>query len=124
MIFETVIYDGGMKQFRVLNLVTGTFYCVAYDTYNEAWNTIADGTERAGDIVKAICIQDINIYLNRSAGAFKFPYVWEVLDSFGSVVNEVKGHTELDAISDYARLTDLNFSKIREIGYTFRRKQS
>jgi hypothetical protein len=60
MIFETVIYDGGMKEFRVLNLMTGTFYCVKYDTYEEAWNSIEDGVERAGHIVKAIPLGEVN----------------------------------------------------------------
>lgn len=50
-IFEMPIYDGRMKEWRVLNLSTNTFYSVSYETPEEAAQSIEHETERAGKTV-------------------------------------------------------------------------
>jgi len=53
-IYETVIYDGGMKQWRILNLSTLTFYNMKYDTKEEAEEAIEHDTIRAGSTVRRV----------------------------------------------------------------------
>lgn len=62
-IYETVVYCGRTKVFRVLNLNTGTVYCLEYETLEEAEATIEDGVERAGCIVKYIKLFDLRAKL-------------------------------------------------------------
>ena len=50
-IYETAIYDGALKNWRVLNLSTGTFYSNRYETQEEAEASLENGAERAGHTV-------------------------------------------------------------------------
>ncbi len=53
-IYETAIYDGRMKNWRVLNLNTGTFYTQEYDERGKAESSIEDGEKRGEYTVKAV----------------------------------------------------------------------
>jgi hypothetical protein len=58
-IFETVIYDGGMKEWRILNLNTGSFYSMHFSTFDKAKESVAVGEMRSGLEVKFIEVHDI-----------------------------------------------------------------
>lgn len=66
MIFELVVYDGSQKVFRVLNLNTGTVYSCEHESYGAAFTSIDDGAERAGNIVKAVTLEQIHRLLSNS----------------------------------------------------------
>ncbi len=53
-IYETVIYDGALKNWRVLNLNTGTFYSLSYEDEEQAIHSIKNGEKRAGATVQYI----------------------------------------------------------------------
>lgn len=59
MIYEMPIYDGGLKVWRVLNLQTGTFYCLEYKTEALALASIKQGELRDGKTVCRIRVQDL-----------------------------------------------------------------
>jgi len=63
-IYEIAIFDGGLKNWRVLNLSTLTFYCLDYDTKEEAEAAIEAGEVRCGEIVTAVSHQDAVNALN------------------------------------------------------------
>jgi hypothetical protein len=63
-IYEMVIYDGGMKNWRVLNLNSGSFYCTSYDSEQKARDSIEEGEERAGRIVRRIELQRVQELLD------------------------------------------------------------
>jgi hypothetical protein len=58
-IYETVVYCGRTKVWRVLNLNTGTVYSLDYEEKQQAIDSIEDGKERAGYIVKYIELFDL-----------------------------------------------------------------
>jgi hypothetical protein len=58
-IYETVVYDGGSKEYRVLNLNSGSLYTQIYKEEFEAFEAIKDGEERNGYIVKRIKVDSI-----------------------------------------------------------------
>ena len=62
MILETVVYDGAIKVWRVLNLNTGTVYSMHYDSQVEALNSIEDGAMRAGQLVKRVPLRDLKVF--------------------------------------------------------------
>ena len=45
-IFETAVFDGAGKRWRILNLATGTVYASDFDTQDEALAAIEDGQVR------------------------------------------------------------------------------
>lgn len=63
MIFETVVYCGAMKVFRVLNLSTGSIYSSDFATEDEANEAIEDGAIRGESLVKCVPLSDLNILL-------------------------------------------------------------
>lgn len=69
MIYELVIYDGGMKNYRILNLATGTFYSTEYETLVEAMTAAkkCDGEVRNDNIVRFTTLAEINNALNAVA---------------------------------------------------------
>lgn len=64
MIYETVIYDGALKNYRVLNLNTGTFYSMSFDSFEIANQAIKNGETRAGQTVKRTELREILQALN------------------------------------------------------------
>lgn len=58
-IYETAIYCGRSKVWRVLNLSTGTIYSADFESKEEAEASIEDGKERSGRVVKRISIFDL-----------------------------------------------------------------
>lgn len=73
-IYEMPIYDGALKNWRVLNLMSGTFYSNNYENFEDAYNSIINGEKRGtanrqGDhyIVKRITIPELNERLSCSA---------------------------------------------------------
>lgn len=58
-IYETVVFDGAMKVWRVWNITTGTVYSNSYETETEAYSDIEDGAVR-GD-AKVVMISRIEI---------------------------------------------------------------
>lgn len=53
-IYETVVYDGATKVWRIWNITTATVYSGHFDTEAEAYADIEDGEERAGAIVTRV----------------------------------------------------------------------
>jgi hypothetical protein len=66
MIYEMVVYCGARKVFRILNISTGSVYCMEYETQAEAEAHIEDGQYRNGKIVKLVNIADLRNILNSS----------------------------------------------------------
>lgn len=64
LIYEVAVFDGRMKDWRVLNLTTGTIYSPRYVTEAEANEAINDGEVRAGATVKRIDRKEIVQKLN------------------------------------------------------------
>jgi hypothetical protein len=63
-IFETAVYCGNMKEWRILNFTSGTVYSMAYLTEQEALDNIEHNTNhRGGKIVKRITLKEINMLL-------------------------------------------------------------
>ena len=62
-IYETAVYCGSQKEWRILNLNSGTIYSMAYESEELALNAIEDGEKRAGHIVKRISLQEIRVKL-------------------------------------------------------------
>jgi len=65
-IYETVVWDGAMKVYRIVNLSIRPdmfMYSMYYDTLQEALDGIEDGVERDGKIVKRISPEHIGIGL-------------------------------------------------------------
>jgi hypothetical protein len=61
MIFEMVVYCGALKEWRILNITTGSLYSMSYGSQEEAEAGIKSGENRANkgekpEIVKRICI--------------------------------------------------------------------
>lgn len=61
MIFEMVVYCGALKEWRILNITTGSLYSMSYETQAEAEAGIKSGENRANEgekpkIVKRVCI--------------------------------------------------------------------
>lgn len=50
-IYETVIYDGALKVWRVWNITTATVYSNSHKTEKEAYASIEDGATRGGNTV-------------------------------------------------------------------------
>lgn len=53
-IYETAVYDGRTKEWRILNLNTGTVYAGTDDTEYKALKSIKNGERRAGKVVQRI----------------------------------------------------------------------
>ena len=66
MIIETAIYDGRLKEHRVLNLSTGSVYSMWFDSEDDALASIEDGEERVGHKVKRIKLSDIELACYRA----------------------------------------------------------
>lgn len=58
-IYETAVYCGRTKVWRVLNLNTGTVYSVEYESRSLALASIEDGTVRGSAVVKCLTLQEI-----------------------------------------------------------------
>lgn len=58
-IYETAVYCGRTKVWRVLNLNTGTVYSAEYPTQLAALESIEDGTLRATAVVHRVVLKDI-----------------------------------------------------------------
>lgn len=58
-IYETIVYCGRLKMFRILNLNSGTIYSMEYETEGEARNNIIDGEIRLGKPVKFIALSTL-----------------------------------------------------------------
>ena len=63
-IYEVPIFDGALKNWRVLNLNTGTFYFLNYDSEEDAASSIEDGEIRLGRVVKRLSREEILDYLD------------------------------------------------------------
>lgn len=53
-IYELPVYDGALKNWRILNLNTGTFYSMSYPSEAQAGAEIKDGAMRGHQTVKRI----------------------------------------------------------------------
>ena len=54
LIREVPVYDGRYKQWRVLNLSTGTIYSMFYETEDDARHSIEHGEKRGDALVLAV----------------------------------------------------------------------
>jgi len=59
MIYETAVYCGRLKEWRVLNLNTDTIYTRGYDSEELALDSIDSGEIRSGKIVKRLSLREI-----------------------------------------------------------------
>ncbi len=59
MIFETVVYDGAIKDWRILNINTGTVYSKGFDSKQEAIDAVEHGTIRDGLLVQFVSLESI-----------------------------------------------------------------
>ena len=62
--YEMPVFCGRQKEWRVLNLNTGTVYSTSYETEKEAINSIKIGEERAGGKVVALELFDVREVLD------------------------------------------------------------
>jgi hypothetical protein len=58
-IYETAIYDGRWKHWRILNLNTLSAYSTEFESEDAALAAIEDGQKRAGKIVKRVRARDL-----------------------------------------------------------------
>ena len=65
-IYEMAIYDGGLKDWRILNLNSGSFYCTKYKSQQEAEANIKEGELRGGKAVKKITRLDALALLDQN----------------------------------------------------------
>lgn len=63
-IYEVVIYDGGLKVWKVMNITTGSLYSFEYNTFEEAEASIEDGKGRVGKVVKRVSLSTIQNLLS------------------------------------------------------------
>jgi hypothetical protein len=63
-IYEMPVYCGRMKEWRILNINTGSIYSVSYKTEAEAEKDIISGEIRANKEVKAISLAYIRSLLD------------------------------------------------------------
>ncbi len=59
VIYETATYCGRLKEWRILNINTGTVYSSHFNTEEGAYHAIEDGVERAGAVVKRVKREEI-----------------------------------------------------------------
>lgn len=64
-IYEVAVYCGRLKEWRVLNLTTGTVYSLEHSSLEEANAGIEDGEIRVGRVVKRVTLAEIREALNR-----------------------------------------------------------
>lgn len=53
-IYETVIFDGRIKTWRIFNITTGSVYSTDYETEKDAYDDIEDGQIRDEHTVKKL----------------------------------------------------------------------
>lgn len=58
-VFEVTVYDGRLKEWRVLNLKTGTIYSIPFESEGKADASIEHGQERAGCVVVRTTLEEI-----------------------------------------------------------------
>lgn len=63
-LYETAVYDGAMKYWRILNLNTGTVYSSNFPTIEKAEAAIDEDAVRDGKIVKRVAMNDIRFALS------------------------------------------------------------
>jgi hypothetical protein len=56
MILETVVRDGRTKEYRILNLTTGTVYSSSFESRQLAEDAVEHGTKRNNELVKYVSI--------------------------------------------------------------------
>lgn len=64
-IFETAVYCGRLKEWRILNLNTATVYSGKYESEAEAMADIKDGEVRGDRTVKKVWLAQIALLLGR-----------------------------------------------------------
>jgi len=64
-IYEMPIYDGALKNWRVLNCHTGTFYSTEFETLEQALKSIKTGEDRSGLTVRLLTLPVLNGALTR-----------------------------------------------------------
>jgi hypothetical protein len=65
-IYEVPVYCGRLKEWRVLNINTGTVYSCAFKTEEKAFRSIQDGGERGGKIVRRLALETLRYLLEVS----------------------------------------------------------
>lgn len=63
-IYEMPVYCGKQKEWRILNLNTGTVYSCAYETEEAAANSIENGKQRCGSLVVALEVFEVRRMLD------------------------------------------------------------
>lgn len=63
-IYEMPVYCGRQKEWRVLNLNTGTVYSISYETEEEAANSIKNGEKRGDHSVFALGLFEVRKVLD------------------------------------------------------------
>lgn len=63
-IYEIIVFDGQTKDWRVLNLNTGTIYTTGHKSYELALSAIRINEKRGDFIVKHVKLCDIEKALN------------------------------------------------------------
>jgi hypothetical protein len=58
-LYETVVYCGRLKEWRILNLLSGTVYSSHYNDREAAYAAIDDGAVRNGMTVKRVTLEEI-----------------------------------------------------------------
>ena len=59
MIWETAVYDGAIKKWRIVNLTAGTIYSTEFDTEEGALLAIADGEVRGKETVRMVKLYEL-----------------------------------------------------------------
>ena len=63
MIYEMPVYDGRTKEWRILNITTGSVYSGTNITMADTEAAIEDGVERAGHIVRRVTLRELQAIL-------------------------------------------------------------
>jgi hypothetical protein len=63
-IYETVVYCGRMKEYRILNLTTGSIYSMSYEDSGSAFKDINDEEMRFGKRVTRLRLENVQEILN------------------------------------------------------------
>lgn len=63
-IYEMPVYDGRLKEWRVLNILTGSIYSGHYDNMNDAYKSINEGELRTNRLVKAVTLAEVKALID------------------------------------------------------------
>jgi hypothetical protein len=65
-IWEMPVYCGRLKEWRILNITTGSVYSGSHASQESASEAIEDGTIRAGAMVRRVSLREIQQLLSQT----------------------------------------------------------